>query len=655
MEPQVIIEKLKSSIAGRKIIAAVFYTFNFDARFFENYLLPIFLPDVNFSEIEIQNRILWRRYARELPPLTVYCDFHAKSNDAPSLAYDIKAIDLKTKNGKKPCFHPKNTFILLEDWSLLVMTGSNNLSVGGWCTNVEGVSLIEMKNDNYFPYLLKSEIRQFITGLRFANEMEPTQAEQLLEQFLNQRKHTDKADHRFYNSITKKFDALFSELLKENNEQPFKRIEIISPYFSKKTELINGTIPFSEGHKLFVLTPFNATNYVDITKETYDNFENEGVVWSRLLHTDDDKVFRFNHSKIYRLKGETKMYTIIGSANYSNAGWRGYKQDGNIESAIIYIEDVSIWKNWLVEYNNPDIQFAQQNGDEASFEQRFDVPDLSFTLDWFNRKLIYTNLKRANFKGIIMLPGKNHEFVTGKNIEIQLNESQINSLADNSIIKVHEYGTLREFYFFPFNLNIESKPYSSKLKLNDRELIELWQQVSAKEQDKNEIGDLLERYISSRLDKEGELLDKKTISKSTLNMMASHINALIKLSERLFTIPQKVKEYEKSKELIDYYLFTNNIDTIVGYRNLLKEMLKEKAILPGVAWFLFNLLAYDCYNLAKISRTYKQLNGSTVGLKAKVENVRLEIQNEMKPLKKAINADKINKNLFDWVLAQIKE
>ena len=66
MEQHVIIQKLVETIKGRKILAAVFYTFNFDVKLFENYLLPVFLPNVNFSDIEIRNSILWRKYANDL-------------------------------------------------------------------------------------------------------------------------------------------------------------------------------------------------------------------------------------------------------------------------------------------------------------------------------------------------------------------------------------------------------------------------------------------------------------------------------------------------------------------------------------------------------------------------------------------------------------
>ncbi len=652
IEEYVIIEKLNESINKRKVIAAVFYTFNFDAKFFENYLLPIFLPDANFSDLEIQNSILWRKYAKDLPPITVYCDFHAKSKDAPTLDYEVRAIDLKTTEGKKPCFHPKNSFILLEDWSLLILSGSNNLSIAGWCKNIEGISVIEMKGGKFFPLNLKNQYWDFVKNIRDTNNLDLSEAENELEKFFRQRQSTNNTKTIFYSSITKSFKKLCEELIEKNDNSTFTRVEVLSPYFSSSSEFIKECLLLLSDKNIYALTPYNATNIADITRETYDKFEKAGIVWSRLPGLKEDKVFRFNHSKIYRLKGNRKMYTIVGSVNFTDAAWRGNKENGNVENAIVFEDSIEKWEDWLVKYNNPEIQFSESHSDETTIDQRWDVPDLEFSIDWSAKKLYYNNLKKNNFSGIIKLPGKNYEIISGKNIEIQLNNNQIDSLANNSIIQVHEYGTQRDFYFFPIHLNIESRPYSSKLKLNDRELIQLWKQVSLKEADRNDISDLLEKFILSRYDNEGELIDKKVFSKSTLNMMASHINALIKLEERIFSIPNKVGEFRKAKELLDYYLFTNNVDTLYGYRNLLSEMFKDKAILPATEWFLLNLLINKFYEPSKVARFYKALRESSEGIKAKTENIRIE---EMKLIKKSIQSDDINEKLYKWIVNQINE
>ena len=652
-EAFVIIEKLKALINNRKIRCALFYTFNFDARFFENYLLPAFVPHVNFSDIEIQNSILWRKYASDLPPITVYCDFHAKTKDAPSLAYTVRTVDIKTRQGKKPCFHPKNSFILLDDNSLIVLTGSNNLSVSGWCLNTESLSALELKSNEFFPYALKHEIRSFMYAV-LENFDEPTEEEDSVFSFLNQRKHTNDNHIRFFSSYRFNPRKLLDELHEKNNYNPFKKIEIISPYLSSRNGLIRDVAALITDQKIKILVPYSATNLASITKQLHEEFQESGVVWSRMIKSDEDKIYRFNHSKVYRLLGVDKMFTIVGSANFTEAGWSGFTSNGNIESMVLYEEPASLWSDWLIEHNNPNLIFPQIAEEEAPHEQRHDVPDMSFTLDWAEKTLQYNNLKRTNFKGLIMLPEKNHEVTTGKNIEIKLSETQIAALADNSIIKTHEYHTQREFFFFPIIKNNASRPYSTKLKLNDQELLNLWKNVSLSEHTKSEISDLIERYIESRLDREGELLNRKITTKSTMNTMASHMSALIKLEERIFHVPQRKTEYERAKEMLEYYIFTNNIDTLAGYRKLLHDMQNDQAILPAVCWFLLNIVNREFYDKTKINRFYRNINIPGDGLQAKVNKQQEDILNEMKSIKRLIKRGEVNDGLYKWIKNQLE-
>ena len=172
MKTGIIIEELKERMAGQKVRAALFYSFNFDARFFENYILTQFLSDVSFSNNEIQNAILWKKYQNELPPITVFCDFHAKGTTGPSLAYNVVPIDMPTNDsGRKSCFHPKQSYILLEDWSLIVIGGSNNITQSAWCSNIECVNVFHFtphanENIRYFPRTLKDRFKNLCRNVR---------------------------------------------------------------------------------------------------------------------------------------------------------------------------------------------------------------------------------------------------------------------------------------------------------------------------------------------------------------------------------------------------------------------------------------------------------------------------------------------------------
>lgn len=158
MERIIVRDHIKDLIGNRKVLAALFHTFNFEPRFFENYVMPLFVPEKNFRDEIIHNKILWRHCAKEgiIPPVSVFCDYYAKDNtEAPSLAYDIHCIKLPASKGCITNFHPKHILILVEDdrqsQSLLFITGSGNLTANGWCDNHECFAFHEIKKTKIFP------------------------------------------------------------------------------------------------------------------------------------------------------------------------------------------------------------------------------------------------------------------------------------------------------------------------------------------------------------------------------------------------------------------------------------------------------------------------------------------------------------------------
>src|SRR5690606_8576518 len=97
IEPSVLKERLKSLIDGNQVKAALFYTFNFDPKFFENYVMPLLVPEQQFLNNNIGNNIIWRKLYKDgtVPPITVYYDQYAKSLEcAPMLDYKLVAVDM---------------------------------------------------------------------------------------------------------------------------------------------------------------------------------------------------------------------------------------------------------------------------------------------------------------------------------------------------------------------------------------------------------------------------------------------------------------------------------------------------------------------------------------------------------------------------------
>lgn len=658
MNQLVIIERLKEQINGRKVIGCVFYTFNFEVTFFENYLLPVFLPHVPFSDNEIQNKILWRQYARSLPPVTVYCDFHAKGPDAPSLDYKVIPIDLKRNEGRKPCFHPKISFILLEDWSMIVLIGSCNLSKGGWCTNKEVVSVIELKNKIYLPHDYKLNLKKFFEAVfGLSGEKEYSLAEKKVNEFLKSSLYTDEGENRidFYNPFLINFTRKLHQIWALNNEEPFEHIEIISPYITQGDSIIIETFKYVEKGNLLLTTPYSEINTADITEKNYKKFEETGITWAKFIEPGKEKGFRFNHSKIYRFKGNKYMHTILGSVNFTEAAWNGVKNNGNVESAVIYTEPAENWKPWLTPDDNHDIEFAEKQGDETASDTRKDAPNISFVLDWYNKTLSYHLKATGEVSGKVLLDGDTGTILQkGKKIIIDLTPEWIEILSLNSIIRIRYNGEI--FYFYPEQIGIESKPLSLQLKMTDQELLKLWKNISIKDEKKSQISDLIETYIREKTDKEGDLIDDESNTKRTINLMASHISALINLEKIIYNIPPLVREYDAAKELFNYYLYTHNVDTLKGYREMLLSMYKDEDLLPGFYWVLLEIIKKDFYNKKKNNDFFKSVRGDIGEFKlahaATIKNIDDEIETVKIDLKGLKNFD--NK-LIKWITIELKK
>ncbi len=604
MKSLVLKEYLKEIIGEAKVKAALFYTFNFDVEFFENYLLPLFITNVNFTDNKIANSILWRQYQKELPHITVYCDFHAKSNTAPQLDYVIRPIDIKKSKDRKPCFHPKLSLILLDSGKLIIINGSNNLTDNGWCKNIEAVSAFTIENgENSFPREFKDSLWDFIDEVikLYSKNAEYTDAENALDSFFRQRVYMKKQyNNTFINSIQKDFWQILSDIKEENGNSPFEEVEILSPYFSSGINLLKDLKEVAEATNIKCLIPYQGINEVAIEKNLFDKFTNEGITWCSPSFKYQGKGYRFNHSKVYRVKCKEYMYTIIGSYNFTEAAFDGTSHNGNIESAIIFKEPVDNWRPYLIAVTDwKGISWAEDTPNEEKLDQqRMDSPFLEFTLNWKKHTLEYTNHDYVDAVFVI----NNTKYEINKNKykqEFMLDEKTTEYLADNSLITVKIENT--EFYYYPTHIGIEFKPLSSSLaRLNDGELLSIWEQLDKEHQPDN-FADKLEKYIDSITNEAGDIVNNKPIEiKSTLNTMASHLSGLINLQKKIFDAKTK-KNREAIDERIKYYLFIDNLDTLIGYRKLLKNMLDDGKIFYSFYWLLLNIIEISFYKKVRQS------------------------------------------------------
>ncbi len=303
IEPLILKERLKLLIGNSKVKAALFYTFNFDPKFFENYIMPLLVPEQPFINNNIANNIIWRKLYKDskVPTITVYYDQNAKSLDnAPMLDYKLVAVSMPSVGKNKGNFHPKHSFILTEnenDTSLIVITGSNNITQGGWCENTECISEHVLVNKVFYPYALVIPFKKFIRNINyyFANNY-LTEAEIYILDSLNKKGLTNESRYVLYDS----YQGSFLQFLEGNVfiDPTVNEVEIISPYFKPDTSLI---AHFQKhGLTIKIEMPISG-DYCVIKEDVYVTYSSAGVKW--YLPADS---LRNGHSKVYRFYGLNK-------------------------------------------------------------------------------------------------------------------------------------------------------------------------------------------------------------------------------------------------------------------------------------------------------------------------------------------------------------
>jgi len=662
MTKYVLAEHLKEELNGRKVVAAVFHTFNFDSEFFENYLLPLFLPDIPFGDNKIQNTILWKKFQHDLPPITVYCDFHAKAQRGIHLNYLVRPIDVPKREGVKPCYHPKHSFILLENHELFILIGSNNLTEAGWCSNLEGVNLFKLKPNLNFPRNFKDQFKDFNRNIRkmffnegFQDANSDSIADNRIDSFFRSQGYTTDIDTMYFDTLSSSnlnfhdFESLIKYIrLELNNDEPFEKVELVSPYFSKGITLFQKLIELTQCNDISISIPFENTAVVALDKSLFELVDSIGFKWKSIKEINNTKGYRFNHSKIYQFVGANKVFTIVGSINFTNMAWKGTKHGGNYESAVIYSNPKETFTSLLESCELDHLTFTGDREEEGISDSREDVFKLSFVIDWSSNILEIKNLDEENQQGKIEFDDLS-AILINKSRNVQLDDKYIRYLSNSPLLKVRPSNKSHYFYYYPIHKNIESKPLPENLNLSDAELLELWMELDNSEDTMATLR-IIDRYIERITDEAGDINDfELKNTQSTLNLMATHLSGLLKLQKRIFSVGRNNKEKQANLKMRDYYLFTENVDTLIGYRNLIAKMSNDKRLNNGFYWFLLN-----CLDVL----FYKNLNENDFNNPQdllKVEAIRKTLNSNIKVMSKKIVNSRLTEKHLKWTLKMLQD
>lgn len=350
---EVLSDHFQERMGGRRLLAAVFATYQFDPGFFEREILPVFL-DVTLSHAAAIKLVQLEDTLRSLPgSIAVYYDVNGLVlTDDGAAKLDVRRIPMRVGTG---LFHPKNIFALVEDVepdetgahprTLLVAALSANLTRSGWWHNVEACHIEEIAERSATN--MRDDLRAFFKRLReLAPEGCDQSALEQLDAFVKgteqraQRKVQGDIQAHFYPG-NRPFDEFLGDVL--GNDARDLYLEVLSPYFDKDEE----PTPLVQLVRRFrpkavrVSLPRGADGEVQITAAMHAWLGDlENATWGKLPAAlvrsgkGDEARPRFMHAKVYRFFSMQKRleYLAVGSVNLTRPA---HQRGGNLESALI--------------------------------------------------------------------------------------------------------------------------------------------------------------------------------------------------------------------------------------------------------------------------------------------------------------------------------
>ncbi len=319
-----LLERLKRIVNELGSLKRTWFTsFNMSPSFVEGYILPVILgleerPRTvrDFEDIQ--------RMANDVD-IRFFCDgrvFHfddVKKTAVPFHTVNMSRFDQRLREG---VFHPKVILLQDEEDNTVLITGSANLTVGGWAHNRECV-VIKTVSDKWNADAL---FRFFKTIFQTIEEDFPVD--------FRIRWESEKADWTFLSSLTGE-RSFIDQLLQEDPEE----IIVFSPFFPNDLErflrirlkgarvaIAPDTIKDGDGRDMIRLLN---------TESNRKAFESDSVSIFSYPYSDGSQD-RMDHSKVWL----TPKKLAIGSWNMTEAGVGASESDANnIEAGVL--EDVS--------------------------------------------------------------------------------------------------------------------------------------------------------------------------------------------------------------------------------------------------------------------------------------------------------------------------
>lgn len=349
METAVLGEALQQAIGERKVKHLVFCTHDLEPEFFEEEILQTFLGnDLQHNRRTRQLQLDYEIRQRDVK-IDVYYEGRALAAHEGTARLGWNRIRMSGKRGG--VFHPKLVLALCHDAdgaeSLVVCTGSANLTRGGWWTNVECVDVVRLEDGERHGYL--GGLVETVKQLHRAHSQTTQAATAAVRAFLTRPKpflqRTDRGVLRpMMLPPHKEFGAGLQEALAGLVDGT--HLEIIAPFHdpqpSAEGSALAGLLEWFAPSSTTVLLPMR-DGATTLSRETYDDLtELADVAWGELppryvrTSAGVDAVDRGLHAKVYRFwrgGSDPVEVIVVGSHNLTSAAHRG---DTNAEVSVVH-------------------------------------------------------------------------------------------------------------------------------------------------------------------------------------------------------------------------------------------------------------------------------------------------------------------------------
>jgi hypothetical protein len=385
----VLSEHLQERLASRRVLAAVFTTFQFDPDFFEKQVLPVVL-DVPVSHLSTVRLAQLEDVLRTLPTrIAVYYDSAGlQAQEGGSARLDIQRTPVRLTTG---IFHPKVALILTESIdadaaghrsrSLVIAAMSANLTRAGWWENVEACHVEELPENA--KTRLRDDLLKFLGDIRRRSPHEPQHV--ALDSIVGFVRGSEQRTHRsiddrllphFYGGRARFVDFL-DDTAGPRLHGAF--LEILSPYWddAQDSKPLLDLLERFEPKETRLLLPRATSGEVACNEGLYKRVSRlKNVRWCHLpqdmlrLGRHQDSGERFVHAKLYRFFRQSPKEEIcfVGSANLTLAAHSG---KGNVEAGfLIELDTPRRPEFWLEPDDREAKTFVTKREDEPSVRAR---------------------------------------------------------------------------------------------------------------------------------------------------------------------------------------------------------------------------------------------------------------------------------------------